>query len=53
MIAGLEAIAEGFRLLGYKDGHEIIAAEWLVYHMLYDYCQEMIQQGKTNGAFKD
>src|SRR5882724_3674397 len=28
--AGLNAIAEGFRHLGYKDDHEIIAAETLV-----------------------
>jgi hypothetical protein len=53
MIAGLEAIAEGFRLLGYKDDHEIIAAEWIGYDAQYDYCQEMIRQGEPNGAFKD
>lgn len=51
--AGLEAIAEGFRHLGYKDDHEINAAEWIVYDALYAYCQEMIRQGKANGAFKD
>jgi hypothetical protein len=49
---GLEAIAEGFRHLGYKDDHEINAAEWIVYDALYAYCQEMIRQGKFNGAFK-
>jgi hypothetical protein len=49
---GLEAIAEGFRHLGYKDDHEINAAEWLVYDALYAYCQEMVRQGKLNGDFK-
>ncbi len=50
---GLQAIAEGFRHLGYKDDHEINAAEWIVYDALYTYSQEMIRQGKSNGAFKD
>jgi hypothetical protein len=49
---GLEAIAEGFRHLGFKDDQEINAAEWIVYDALYAYCQAMIQQGKPNGAFK-
>jgi hypothetical protein len=49
---GLKAIAEGFRHLGYKDDHEINAAEWIVYDALYAYCQEMIRQGKPNGDFK-
>lgn len=51
--AGLKAIAEGFRHLGYKDDHEINTAEWIVYDALYGYCQEMIREGKLNGAFKD
>jgi len=51
--AGLQAIAEGFRRLGFKDDHEINAAEWIVYDALFAYCQEMIRQGKPNGAFKD
>jgi len=50
---GLNAIAEGFRHLGLQDDHAINAAEWIVYDALYAYCQEMIQQGKLNGAFKD
>lgn len=50
--AGLEAIAEGFRHLGYRDDHEINAAEWIVYDALYAYCQEMVRQGKLDGAFK-
>jgi len=31
----LKAIAEGFRGLGYKDDHELNAAEWIVYDALY------------------
>lgn len=49
---GLEAIAEGFRHLGYLDDHEQNAAEWIVYDALYAYCQAMVSQGKPNGAFK-
>lgn len=49
---GLEAIAEGFRHLGFKDDHQINAAEWIVYDALYAYCQEMIRHGKLDGAFK-
>jgi hypothetical protein len=51
--AGLNAIAEGFRHLGYPDDHAINAAEWIVYDALYAYCQAMTQQGKPNGAFKN
>jgi hypothetical protein len=50
--AGLEAIAEGFRHLGYKDDHEQNAAEWIVYDALYAYCQEAVRQGKREGMFK-
>jgi hypothetical protein len=50
---GLEAIAEGFRHLGYQDDHQINAAEWIVYDALYAYCQEMVRQGKPNGMFKE
>jgi hypothetical protein len=50
--AGLEAIAEGFRHLGYKDDHEHNAAEWIVYDALYAYCQEMIRRGQPDGQFK-
>ena len=49
---GLEAIAEGFRHLGYADDHAVNAAEWIVYDALYAYCQEMVRQGRLNGAFK-
>jgi len=48
---GLNAIAEGFRHLGFRNDHEINAAEWIVYDALYAYCQEMIERGKPNGAF--
>ena len=36
---GLKAIAEGFSHLGYKDDHQINAAEWIVYDALYAYCR--------------
>jgi hypothetical protein len=49
--AGLEAIAEGFRHLGYKDDHEVNAAEWIVYDALYAYCRAMISRGRPDGAF--
>ena len=48
---GLEAIAEGFRHLGYKDDHALNAAEWIVYDALYAYCQEMVRQAKPSGKF--
>jgi hypothetical protein len=50
--AGLNAIAEGFRHLGYKDDHEILAAEFIVYDALYAYCQEMVRRGKPDGLFR-
>jgi hypothetical protein len=49
---GPEAIAEGFRHLGYKDDHAVNAAEWIVYDALYAYCQKMVRTGKPNGDFK-
>jgi hypothetical protein len=48
--AGLNAIAEGFRHLGFRHDHEIIAAEFIVYDALYAYCQEMVRRGKPEGA---
>jgi hypothetical protein len=48
--AGLRAVAEGFRHLGYKNDHELNAAEWIVYDALYAYCQEMVRQGKFEVA---
>ena len=49
---GLNAIAEGFRHLGFKDDLEIIAAESVVYDALYAYCEEMVGRGKLDGQFK-
>ncbi len=48
---GLNAVAEGFRHMGYKDDHEINAAEWIVYDALYAYCKAMVAKGKPRGAF--
>src|SRR5262245_1403510 len=39
--AGLKAIAEGFRYLGMKDDHEILAKEFIVYDALYAYCRHL------------
>ncbi len=50
--AGLEAVAEGFRHLGFKDDHELNDAEWIVYDALYAYCQQMVRQGPPDGKFK-
>jgi hypothetical protein len=50
--AGLNAIAEGFRHLGFKDDHELIAAEQIVYDALYQYCQEMVRRGEPDGHFR-
>lgn len=49
---GLQAIAEGFRHLGYSDDHEVLAHEFIVYDALYAYCQAMVRQGMPDGAFK-
>lgn len=38
---GLKAIAEGFRHLGFKNDHEILASEFIVYDALYAYCQQL------------
>ncbi|MGH7966687.1 MAG: chromate resistance protein ChrB domain-containing protein [Candidatus Binatia bacterium] len=37
---GLKALAEGFRYLGLKDDHEILAKQFIVYDALYAYCQQ-------------
>ena len=50
--AGLNAIAEGFRHLGYQDDHAILASESIVYDALYAYCQEMVARGRSDGAFR-
>jgi hypothetical protein len=43
---GLKAVAEGFRHLGFKNDHEINAAEWVVYDALYAYCQRYVGRVK-------
>jgi hypothetical protein len=48
--AGLKAIAEGFRGLGFPDDHALNAAEWIVYDALYSYCRQMVAQGRLEGA---
>ncbi|HEX2864289.1 MAG TPA: chromate resistance protein ChrB domain-containing protein [Deinococcales bacterium] len=50
--AGLNAIAEGFRHLGFTSDLEQNHAEWIVYDALYAYAQAMVQAGKTEGAFR-
>jgi hypothetical protein len=50
--AGLNAIAEGFRHLGYPDDRTMIAAESIVYDALYAYCQEMVRRDRPEGAFR-
>jgi len=50
--AGLNAVAEGFRHLGFNDDHELNAAEWIVYDALYAYCREMVRRGRVEGAFR-
>jgi hypothetical protein len=41
---GLEAIADGFRRLGFKNDHEILAHEFIVYDALYAYCEHTVKQ---------
>jgi hypothetical protein len=48
---GLNALAEGFQHLGFKDDHEINKAEWIVYDALYAYCKEMVMKGRPHGAY--
>lgn len=40
---GLNAIAEGFRHLGFKNDHEILAHEFIVYDALYAYCERAVK----------
>jgi hypothetical protein len=40
--AGLQAIAEGVRHLGFKDDHEVNAAKWIGYDALYAYCRRSV-----------
>ena len=50
--AGLKAVAEGFRGLGFKNDHELNAAEWIVYDALFAYCKRMVEEQKPEGAFR-
>lgn len=43
--AGLKAVAEGFRHLGFRDDHAILAAEAIVYDALYAFCREAVRSG--------
>jgi hypothetical protein len=38
--------------LGFEDDHALNAAEWVVYDALYAYCQEMVREGRLEGAFR-
>ena len=49
--AGLEAIAEGFRLV-YRDDQELLERELSVYDALYAYCQQA-GQNRSGGSFKN
>lgn len=44
---GLEAIAEGFRLV-YKDDHELLEREFPVYDALYAYCRQQVKDGRQD-----
>ncbi len=50
--AGLKAVAEGFRGLGYADDHALNAAEWIVYDALYAYCKERTRSGSAEAAVR-
>ncbi len=50
--AGLNAIAEGFRHLGFGNDMRQNEAGWIVYDALYAYCRAMVRGGRRNGAFK-
>ena len=42
--AGLKAVADGFRRMGFKDDLELNLAEWIVYDALYAHCQAKVGQ---------
>lgn len=50
--AGLQAIAEGFRHMGFADDHAILQAESIVYDALHAYCRHAVEQGKADGFFR-
>jgi hypothetical protein len=43
---GLRAIAEGFKQMGLKDDHEILAREFIVYDALLAYCRHARAQAE-------
>ena len=45
---GIKAIAKGFRLLGFKDDHEILAHQFIVYDALYAYLQQQTNSTPNN-----
>lgn len=47
---GLKAIAEGYRHLGFKDDHEILEREFIVYDALYAYCRQEVDRQKVDAA---
>ena len=49
--AGLNAVAEGFRHLGFPDDHALNAADWIVYDALYAYCQEMVRRRQAERRY--
>jgi len=48
---GLEAIAEGFRLV-YEDDQELLERELPVYDALYSYCREVVRRDPQEGRFR-
>ena len=40
---GLQAVAEGFRRLGYPDDMALNQAEWIVYDALFAYCKHALK----------
>jgi hypothetical protein len=50
--SGLEAIAEGFRLV-YTDDHELLERELSVYDALYAYCRQTLGQNASSTTTKN
>ena len=44
---GLKAIAEGFRHLDFRNDHEILDHEFIVYDAFYAYCQQRVETGNA------
>ena len=47
--ADLKAAAEGFRYLHFKDDHEILDKEFIIYDALYAYCKQAISKKGISG----